>query len=61
MKAIKLRLRWAGHVARKKDGSSSFTILTWKPTENRPLGRPRHRCEDYIGMNLKKMGVITKN
>ena len=32
------RLRWAGHVARIK-------ILTGKPTEKRPLGRPRRRWE----------------
>ena len=45
-------LRCAGHVARmEKD--SSFKILTGKPTGKRPLGIPRRRWEDNIGMNLK--------
>ena len=40
------RLRWAWHVARMEEGRSAFKILTGKPTEKRPLGRPRHRWED---------------
>ena len=35
------RLRWAGHVARMEEGRSAFKILTGKPTEKRPLGKPR--------------------
>ena len=41
------RLRWAGHVARMKEGWSAFKILTGTPTGNRPLGRPRRIWEDY--------------
>ena len=37
------RLRWVGHVAGMEEGSSAFKILTGKPTEKRPLGRPRRR------------------
>ena len=37
------RLRWAGHVARMEEGRIAFKILTCKPTEKRPLGRPRRR------------------
>ena len=37
------RLRWAGHVARIEEGRGAFKILTGKPTEKRPLGRPRRR------------------
>ena len=44
------RLRWAGHVARMEEGRSAFKILTSKPTG--PLGRPRGRWEDTIGMDL---------
>ena len=47
----------AGHVARMKEGMSPFKILTRKPTGNRPLGRPRRRWEDNIGMNLKEIGI----
>ena len=32
------RLRWAGHVVRKKEGRSAFKILTGKPSVKRPLG-----------------------
>ena len=37
------RLRWAGHVARMEEGRRALEILTGKPTEKRPSGRPRHR------------------
>ena len=48
------RLRWAGHIARMKEGRSTFNILTDKPTEKRPLGRPRRRWEEHIRMDLVK-------
>ena len=38
-----------------------FQNLTGKPTEKGHLGRPRLRREDNIGMDLKEMGVSTKN
>ena len=31
-------------------------LLVGKPAEKRPLGRPRHRWEDNIKMNLQKVG-----
>ena len=40
-----IRLRWAGHVARMKEGRIAFKILPGKPTGKRTLGRPRCRCE----------------
>jgi hypothetical protein len=55
------RLRWAGHVARKEEGRSAFKILTGKPTGERPLGRPRRRWEDNIRMDLKEIGINTRN
>ena len=47
------RLKWAGHVARMKEGRSASKILTGKPTGKRPLGRPRSRWKDFeeIGIN----------
>ena len=36
---------------------SAFKIITGK----RPLGRPRRRWEDNIRMDLKGVGVSTKN
>ena len=55
------RLRWAGHVARMEEGTSAFKTLTGKPTGKRPFGRPRHRCENNIRMDLKGRGVNTRD
>ena len=51
------RLRWAGHVTRMEEGRSAFKILTGKPTGKRSLGRPRHRLEDNIRMDLEEIGI----
>ena len=62
VRVIKSRtLRWAGHVARMEEGRSAFKILTGKPTGKRPLARPRRRWEDNIRINLKKIGINTRN
>ena len=53
------RLRWAGYVARMEE--STFRILTGRPIEKRPLGMPRYRWEDSIRMDLKEIGVNTRN
>ena len=50
------RLRWAGHVARIEEGRSAFKILTGKPTGKRLLGRPGHRWEGNIRMDLEEIG-----
>ena len=55
------RLRWAGHVARMEEGRSAFKILTGKPTGKRPLGKSRRRWENNIRMDLKEMGINTRN
>ena len=44
-----------------KETRSAFKILTGKPTGKRPLGSPRRRWEDNIGMDLKKIGINTRN
>ena len=44
-----------------EEGRSAFKILTGKPTGKRPLGRPRRRWEDNIIMDLKEIGINTKN
>ena len=54
-------MRWVGHVARIVEGRSAFKILTGKPTGQRPLGRPRRRWEDNIRMDLKEIGINTRN
>ena len=46
---------------KQKEGRNAFKILTAKPTENRPFGRPRHRWEDNIRMDLKEIGINAVN
>ena len=42
-------------------GRSSFKILTGEPSEKRPLGRPRRRWEDNIGMDLEEIFMNAGN
>ena len=55
------RLRRAVHVARIEEGKSDFKLLTAAPAGKRPLGRPRRRWEDSIRMDLKEVGINTRN
>ena len=56
-----LLLRWTGHVDRMEEGKSALKILTGTLTGNRLLGRPRCRHEDNILMELKEIGIHTRN
>jgi len=49
-------MRWAGHVARMGKRRGVCSVLVGKPEGKRPLGRPRHRWEDYIKMDLQEVG-----
>jgi hypothetical protein len=49
------RMRWAGHVARMVEGRKVYKVLVGKPEGKRPLGRPRHRWEDGIRMDLTEI------
>jgi len=50
------RMRWAGHVARMGDRRGVFRVLVGKPDGKRSLGRPRHRGNDNIKMDLQEIG-----
>ena len=54
-------IEMAGHVAKMEEDRSAFKILTGKPTGKRPWGRPRHRCEDHIRMDLEEIGINAGN
>jgi len=54
-------LRWAGHVAKVDEGRSAFKILTCTLRGKRPLGRLRCKWEDNIRMDLKGIGINTRN
>ena len=44
-----------------KEDRSAFKILTGTPTGNRPLGIPKPRLKENIGMDLKEICIITRN
>ena len=44
-----------------EEGRSSFKILIGKSTGKRPLESPRRRWEDNIRMDLKEIGINTRN
>ena len=46
------RMRWA----RVGEGRGVHRVLVGKPEGKRPLGRPRHKWEDNIKMNLQEVG-----
>ena len=49
-------MRWAGHVAHMGKRRCIYRVLVEKPEGKRPLGRPRHRREDNIRMDLQEVG-----
>jgi hypothetical protein len=51
------QMRWVGHVERMGEGRKVYKDLVGKPEGKRPLGRPKHRWEDGIGMELKEIGL----
>jgi hypothetical protein len=53
---IKLRMRWAGHGAHMGERRGVYRILLGKHEGKRSLGRPRHRWEGSIKMDLQEVG-----
>jgi hypothetical protein len=51
------RMRWARHVARMGERRNVYRVLVGKPKGNRPLGKPRHRWDDGIKMDLGEIGL----
>jgi len=49
-------MRWAGHLAHMGEGRGVHSVLVGKSEGKRPLGRPRHRLEDNIKMDLREVG-----
>jgi len=39
------------------EGRGMYRVLVGKPGRKRPLGRPRHRWEDNIQMDLQEVDV----
>jgi hypothetical protein len=43
------------------EGGGVYGVLVGKPNGKRPLGRPRHRWEDDIKMDLVEIGIDGTN
>jgi hypothetical protein len=50
------RMRCVGHVACMGEERNVYRVLMGKPEGKRPVGRPRHRWEDGIRMDLRDTG-----
>jgi hypothetical protein len=46
------RMRWVGHIVCMGEVRNLYKIFVGNPEGKRPLGRPSHRCEDNIKMDL---------
>jgi hypothetical protein len=51
------RMRWAGHMACVEEGRGVYRVLVGRPKSKRPVGRPMHRWEDNIKMDLREIGI----
>jgi hypothetical protein len=54
-------MMWVGHVACTGEGRSVYRVLFERPKGKRPLGKPRHRWEDNIKMDLREIGIDGAN
>jgi hypothetical protein len=62
VRVIKSRkMRWAGHAIRLGEGRGVYRVLIGKTEGKRPLGRPRHRWEDSINLDLREIGMDGTN
>jgi hypothetical protein len=50
------RLRWAGYVAHMWERRDVYKVLLGTVDGKRPLGRPRHKWEDNIKMDVQEVG-----
>jgi len=54
-------MRWAGHMARMREGRGVYRVLVGRLEVKIPLGRPGSRWDDNIKMNLTEIGVDGAN
>jgi hypothetical protein len=52
------RLSWYGHIYRKSEINIVNKIYKWQPYITRPVGRPKHRWDDDIRNDLRKMKFL---
>jgi hypothetical protein len=52
------RLSWYGHIYRKPEIGIVKKIYKWQPYITRPVGRPKHRWDDDVRNDLRKMKLL---
>jgi hypothetical protein len=52
---MNLKLRWAGHIARKGEKRNAYRILVGTPEGKRPLESPRRSLVGNIKMDLREI------
>ena len=55
------RLSWFGHVHRKPETSIVRKIYKWQPYVTRPVGRPKHRWDDDVRNDLRRMKLLKQS
>jgi hypothetical protein len=48
-------IRWEGYTARMEEIGKPYKILVGKPEGKRPLGRPWHRWNDNIRLDIREI------
>jgi hypothetical protein len=57
MRMIKSRrVRWVGHISCMGEMTTAYNIFVGKHKWKRLLGRPRHRWEDNVILDLGEIG-----
>jgi hypothetical protein len=51
-----MRMRWEGHVALMGEDRKVYKVLVGKTKRKEPIGRPRHRWDYGIRMDLREIG-----
>jgi hypothetical protein len=51
-------MRWATHAEPMGEKKNAYRVLEEKPKGKRPLGRPRHRWEDNIKLDIRGIGCV---
>jgi len=52
------RLSWYGHICREPETSIVKKIHKWQPNITRPVGRHKHRWDDDVRNDLRKMKLL---
>ena len=50
------RMRWTGYVVCIEDRKDSYRVVVGRPDGKRQLGRPGHRWEDIMKMDIQEVG-----